>query len=483
MADPKPTSERLETLKARWESDKGSRVFLQLADEYRRLGRETDAVAILNEGLQANPGHLGARVARGRSLLALGQAKESAVDLERVIEADPTQMVAYRLLVEAYIALRDGDRARQRLSVYGLLNDSDPEIETLDRQIRELERTERTGAWPVHRPPVQDAEESRVEPSPAASQEEAEAAIPEPPQPPTAPPPKPRSEAPAAASPTAATVQPSELSEPAGEADEAPLGDLGAPAEPGPFDVPAVPPARPQRGAAAADPFPSLTVPDDRRRYLDSVDGDVFPSTDAAPQEAREPSVLADSTEAQEESAPFPAQEGGRKPWERSDGAAKPWSAPTGAEPEAAGPSLGSDDVFDLAAPAPVAAAAPEEDHAPAPEPPPAAPPPPAVTQKEAPQEDREGAATVTLGRLYLRQGHLQEAEDSFREVLGREPENAAARAGLEEVAARRNAPLTAADLLEGFDPTRYGEGLTARKRYALEQYLERLRGGGVDVH
>ena len=42
-----------------------------------------------------------------------------------------------------------------------------------------------------------------------------------------------------------------------------------------------------------------------------------------------------------------------------------------------------------------------------------------------------EPAATATLGELYLRQGHLGEAERIFREVLRREPDNAAAREGL----------------------------------------------------
>ena len=42
-----------------------------------------------------------------------------------------------------------------------------------------------------------------------------------------------------------------------------------------------------------------------------------------------------------------------------------------------------------------------------------------------------EGAATVTLGELYLQQGHVQEAERIFEDVLARDPANLAAAEGL----------------------------------------------------
>ena len=89
--------------------------------------------------------------------------------------------------------------------------------------------------------------------------------------------------------------------------------------------------------------------------------------------------------------------------------------------------------------------------------------------------------ATVTLGELYLRQGHADEAERIFREVLEREPGNGAAVAGLERVEEARlmpapapqARPLDAERLLEGFS----GVGTTARKVFLLSRYLERIRG------
>lgn len=84
--------------------------------------------------------------------------------------------------------------------------------------------------------------------------------------------------------------------------------------------------------------------------------------------------------------------------------------------------------------------------------------PPPSSAPVPAPP-----AATVTLGQLYLEQGHAAEARDIFTEVLRREPDNRAARTA-----------LAAAD-----GPPR-GETPAARKAYALNRYLERLRRGSA---
>ncbi len=389
MPGTEPTSARLEALRARWEANKGSRVFLQLADEYRRLGRNADAAEVLEEGLRANPSHPAARVALGRCQLDLGRSAEAIRELETVIEADPTQMVAYRLLVEAYLRQGRAELARQRLRVYSLLNDADPEIAELRRRIGEIERQDEGDGTvvPPAPPPI-------LAPAETGEPPEEPEGMSEPPQPP----------------PEAARFQP-------------------APA------------------ASEAEPFPALAGDEgDRRRYLSALaGGGVFELP--VPEEA----------EAEEE-APAAAEE---PPAE----AAPPVPEPLGEAPEAPEAPAPGADVFDLGAPS----APPTSDLSSLLEPE-AAPPP------EAP-----GRATVTLGRLYLRQGHLGEAAAIFHEVLARDPDNAEARRGLEELALRERPELRAADLLGGYAGR---EGLTDRKRFVLERYLERLRGRAPgDVH
>src|SRR5215467_7213876 len=84
MSDGFP--DRLTQLRARWQGDPTSRIFLQLAEEYRHLGRVRDALAVLESGLAEHPGYLSALVAKGRCLLELGDPGRAREVLERVVQ-------------------------------------------------------------------------------------------------------------------------------------------------------------------------------------------------------------------------------------------------------------------------------------------------------------------------------------------------------------------------------------------------------------
>ncbi len=420
MPDDGPTSERLDSLRARWESDRSSGVFLQLADEYRRLGRAEDAVAVLEEGLGKNPNHPAALVALGRCRLELGRAEEATEVLERVIAGDPTQMVAYRLLVEAYVERGMPEEARQRLRVYSLLNDADPEIAELRRRIGEVERSHRGGSG---------------------------------------------------------VVSPEAAEEPVERTDDEPVAAIGG--GEAPESVCEEAPAASSTGGAPGDrqdPFPALDDRSARDRYLAGLAGGLF-DVGAAPSGAE---GHGQSAAQESEIPPAPADE------------------PTVSAAEAAS----GDDLFGLAGPRETPppdlsalfgpSASREAAGAPAaPEP---APPPLQEPSPPPPARDAAGRPTVTLGRLYLRQGHRDEAAAIFREVLERDPAHAEARAELDLLEAPAEGaegaedgalpPLTAADLLADWHGGRDPEGMTSRKRHVLERYLERIRGrSGHDVH
>jgi tetratricopeptide (TPR) repeat protein len=70
--------------------------------------------------------------------------------------------------------------------------------------------------------------------------------------------------------------------------------------------------------------------------------------------------------------------------------------------------------------------------------------------------------ATVTLGELYLRQGHTQRALETYRQVLAQDPDNARALARLAEL----EVPSPAAD-----------GAVKARRRAAIERTIGRLEG------
>src|SRR6185295_181700 len=88
--------------------------------------------------------------------------------------------------------------------------------------------------------------------------------------------------------------------------------------------------------------------------------------------------------------------------------------------------------------------------------------------------------ATVTLAEIYVDQGHPAEAERIYREVLRREPDNAAAQAGFDRLSRmeRRLRPLEARDLLVEYEESAaaVGEGSSSRVRHLLQSYLKRIR-------
>lgn len=470
MAEPDSSPpERLRALQLRWESDKTSRVFVQLAEEFRRLGRTQEALAILAEGLAANPNYLAAQVVLGRCHLDLGRTKEAITELEAVIARDPTQMVAYKLLVEAHLAEHDGEEARKRLRIYSLLNDSDPEIADLRRRIGEIGR---------HRRDPEDTFVGALRPEAPSALAEAPVVL-ETPEPKDVPP---------------------ELAVPEPRAAEPPVET------PAVFDELL---------------FPDLTVSPER--YHAALPAEPLFDLAIAGATPPEPPAPVASAEAE-------------IPWQLAD---EPVVTPP-AEPElfelAATPAMVDLDVTGLlgrATAAPAAEALFALDPTPAapvPEPWFALPTPPVVEIEPEPElepapfpselpsepaevveialvdelevaEVAEPAATATLGHLYLRQGHLAEAEAMFREVLEREPDNGAAAAGLAEIGLLREppaaptpsavvaeavsppppepvaGPLTATALLAGFDAAAEGDSPVAKKQFLLRGYLARLKG------
>lgn len=544
--------DRLTQLRARWEADPASRIFLQLAEEYRHLGRVQDALAVLDQGLAEHPGYLSALVAKGRCHLELGDGESARAVLERVVKQDATQMVANKLLVRAYLETGDPVKARERLDLYSLLNDSDPEIEDLRRRIRQLEKPAQAER------PDQEAAPFSLEP---------------PPLPPSLPA-QPRAQA--------------------GPADVFEL-DLPAPPHRGGDDIFELAPSAPARAAAAPPPvpadfksdvfpmetspapaavaepeeepvaeenllFPGLASRDSRRRYLDSLGAEGLfafeplareplaapPPVLAAPAPFAPPPPISMIAEpfapalnpmepfAREEPFPLPLPEPEAGLLAPPPPAPEPPPAEEASwldEADAAAPTAPSAPVLEPLMPPvfapepPVPAFAPEattaeelwsEEAAPfepeppppplfEPEPPPvfdlepapvfeAAPafvpeplpePEPVLETAAAAGDGEAAAATATLGELYFRQGHYAEAERIFREVLQREPGNAAALSGLERLAALGPQPetprLDARRLLAGYrpDPARPADAeARSRKIFLLSRYLERLRQG-----
>ncbi len=461
--------DRLTQLKSRWESDPSSRVFLQLAEEYRHQGRVKEALDVLDRGLREHPGYLSALVAKGRCHLELGEPEPARTALERVVKQDATQMVANKLLVRAYLDTGEPEKARERLDLYSLLTDSDPEIEELRRRLRAMEQPPQasptSNPFPDAAPPPRPSPGGDIfdlglaaPPAPARRAEEEDLfGL-------NVPPPRP------APAPTAVTPPVTPPPAPA-------VAVASPPAEAPPE---ALEPPEPPEGMDVL--FPGLASRESRGRYLRALSSEGLFFLDLTPPPAAgepEPAVEASevSWEAIEEVVPVlpVAEPAWREPEPLAASAEPEWTAPeVSTEP----PAAEETPVFDLEERTPWTQQ--PEPLTPEPEPVPAT----ATGATTAAAE----TATATLGELYLRQGHHDEAEQIFREVLRREPENATAQQGLARLAPApvqsveprpaAGRPLERRDLLAGYEPR--GEGdVKARRVFLLSSYLKRLRRGG----
>ncbi len=140
MAQP-ATTPKIEELRFRLKADPKSRLFYQLAEELRKAGHFDESERVLRAGLIAYPTYLAAWVSLGRTLRE--QKNESgAVDaLNRALQLDPGNVVAARILADAYLALGEKVEAIKKYKLVHALLPSDEElrvaIERLERDLVE----------------------------------------------------------------------------------------------------------------------------------------------------------------------------------------------------------------------------------------------------------------------------------------------------------------------------------------------------------
>jgi tetratricopeptide (TPR) repeat protein len=135
---------RLEDLRNRWEREPASRAFLPLAEEFRRLGRLADSERVCREGLQKHPHYHSARVLLARTLLEMDRLEESSTEFRAVLETEPQNLLAGKLLAGIY---RSQGRWAEALETYRKLQSHYPDDAEVRTQVYQLERgpEEQTG--------------------------------------------------------------------------------------------------------------------------------------------------------------------------------------------------------------------------------------------------------------------------------------------------------------------------------------------------
>ena len=96
---------RIDELRRRLERDPGSRLFAQLAEEYRKAGAHAEAIRVARAGLTQHPSYPSARLTLGRALLDSGDRAGARVELEAALRDAPDNILASRFLGQALDAL------------------------------------------------------------------------------------------------------------------------------------------------------------------------------------------------------------------------------------------------------------------------------------------------------------------------------------------------------------------------------------------
>jgi tetratricopeptide (TPR) repeat protein len=148
---------RIRDLKRRLELEPGSRLFVALAEEYRKNGQLPDALSTLQKGLLAHPSYLSAHVALGRAYLESGQITEAIATFSKVLANDPGNLVSARSLADIYLSRGESVEAIKKYKLYRALSGDRTVDETIERLELEL-------APPP--PPVADARASAPPPPP-----------------------------------------------------------------------------------------------------------------------------------------------------------------------------------------------------------------------------------------------------------------------------------------------------------------------------
>src|SRR5512135_822178 len=89
-------------LKERVDKDPNSKLFVPLAEEYRKEGMLDEAIAVLLSGIERQPGYMSARVSLGKIYLEKGMMNEARAEFESVIKSIPDNLYAHKKLAEIY---------------------------------------------------------------------------------------------------------------------------------------------------------------------------------------------------------------------------------------------------------------------------------------------------------------------------------------------------------------------------------------------
>src|ERR1700690_1014663 len=118
-------------LTARISKDPRSKLFVPLADEYKKAGDIEMAIYVLLEGLKSNPEYVTARFSLGKLLLAKGDLAGAQREFEEVLKTNPGNLMARKKLGDLFILQNRPHDALPHYKIALSLNTGDGELASL----------------------------------------------------------------------------------------------------------------------------------------------------------------------------------------------------------------------------------------------------------------------------------------------------------------------------------------------------------------
>lgn len=122
--------------------DPGSKVFIQLAEEYAKAGLLQEAVTVLEDGLKISPTFLTARVTLGRVYLQMGESAKAKTMLEEAVKLSPDNLLAHRMLARLYADEGAFEAGLRSCAVVLTANPKDRETVELRRGIEQRQQSQ-----------------------------------------------------------------------------------------------------------------------------------------------------------------------------------------------------------------------------------------------------------------------------------------------------------------------------------------------------
>lgn len=163
----------IEKLKERVDKDPNSKLFVPLAEEYKKEGMLDEAISVLLRGIERQPGYMSARVSLGKIYLEKGMMNQARSEFENVIKSIPDNLYAHKKLAEIYRDLGEKELSIGSYKTVLKLNALDDDAISHLRDLEGEEELAQVGAAPELKGETDNAASMFQKALADASQEEA----------------------------------------------------------------------------------------------------------------------------------------------------------------------------------------------------------------------------------------------------------------------------------------------------------------------